>query len=71
MPKVIENDHCIISDLKNMYRLLNPISNGLGMLIQEIEDHIKQIGLEAISSLKGDNVSRGTVHVRIWIFCFL
>lgn len=47
----------VISDLSNMYRLLSPISDGLGVLVQEVEEHIKQIGLDAISSLRGDNVS--------------
>ena len=46
-----------VSDLQNMYRLLSPIHNGLGILIQEVEDHIKEIGLSAVKSLKGENVS--------------
>ena len=40
-----------------MYKLLKPIHGGLGVLIQEVEGHIKQTGLEAVKSLKGDNVS--------------
>nr|XP_022308592.1 cullin-2-like [Crassostrea virginica] len=43
-------------DLSNMYKLLKPIHGGLGVLIQEVEGHIKQTGLEAVKSLKGDNV---------------
>ena len=39
-------------DLSNMYRLLNPIHNGLGVLVQEVEEHIKQTGLDAVKSLK-------------------
>ena len=45
------------TDLQNMYRLLSPIQSGLGVLIQEVEDHIREIGLSAVKSLKGDNVS--------------
>ena len=52
----------LISDLANMYRLLNPIHGALGVLIQEVEDHIKQVGLEAVADLKGDSVSTCTVN---------
>ena len=45
-----------------MYRLLNPIHGALGVLIQEVEDHIKQVGLEAVADLKGDSVSTLTVN---------
>lgn len=41
-----------------MYKLLKPIHGGLGVLIQEVEGHIKQTGMEAVRSLKGDNVSQ-------------
>ena len=47
----------MFSDLSNMYQLLSPIHNGLGELIKEVENHIKQMGLDAVTSLKGDNVS--------------
>lgn len=47
-----------VADLQNMYRLLCPIQSGLGVLIQEVEDHIRDIGLSAVKSLKGENVSR-------------
>lgn len=43
-------------DLQNMYTLLKPIHNGLGMLIQEVQDHIKTKGLESITNLKGENI---------------
>ncbi|XP_067649383.1 cullin-2-like [Haliotis asinina] len=43
-------------DLTHMYSLLKPIQSGLGVLMQEVEDHIKQTGLEAVRSLKGENV---------------
>lgn len=47
-----------LADLSNMYKLLKPIHGGLGVLIQEVEGHIKQTGMEAVRSLKGDNVSQ-------------
>ncbi|XP_041365909.1 cullin-2-like [Gigantopelta aegis] len=43
-------------DLNNMYKLLKPIHSGLGVLIQEVENHIRQSGLEAVKNLKGDNI---------------
>jgi len=43
-------------DLGNMYTLLRPIHSGLTILIQEVEEHIKNKGLDAISGLKGDNI---------------
>ncbi len=46
-----------VSDLANMYTLLSPIHNGLGVLIQEVEEHIKQMGMDAVKALKGENVS--------------
>ena len=45
-----------------MYQLLTPIHNGLGVLIQEIEDHIKQIGIEAVKQLKNDSVSTDSLN---------
>lgn len=47
-----------LADLSNMYKLLKPIHGGLGVLIQDVEGHIKQTGMEAVKSLKGDNVSK-------------
>ena len=47
----------IISDLMNMYRLLQPIHSGLSVLVAEVETHIRQMGLNAVSSLTGENVS--------------
>lgn len=44
-------------DLKNMYTLLKPIPDALKMLIQIFLDHIKNEGIETISTLKGENVS--------------
>lgn len=43
-------------DLQNMYTLLKPIHNGLGVLILEVQEHVKTKGLEAITNLKGENV---------------
>lgn len=43
-------------DLHNMYILLKPISEGLKTLIQAFLDHIKNEGIETISTLKGDTV---------------
>ena len=51
-------------DLGNMYRLLHPLHNGLCVLIQEVESHIKQTCLEAVQGLQGENVSRSTL-----LFC--
>ena len=50
-------------DLGNMYRLLNPLHNGLCVLIQEVESHIKQTCLEAVQGLQGENVSSSTSHL--------
>lgn len=44
-------------DLHNMYVLLKPIPDGLKTLIQAFLDHIKNEGIETISTLKGDTVS--------------
>ncbi|KAL3832004.1 hypothetical protein ACJMK2_023688 [Sinanodonta woodiana] len=43
-------------DLSNMFKLLKPIHGGLGVLIEEVEGHIRAVGLEAVKNLKGDNV---------------
>ena len=40
-----------------MYTLLKPIHGGLALLVQEVEEHIKTMGMEAVRNLKGDNVS--------------
>lgn len=45
------------NDLKNMYTLLKPIPEALKSLIQAFLDHIKNEGIETISTLKGENVS--------------
>ncbi|XP_077979355.1 cullin-2-like [Glandiceps talaboti] len=43
-------------DMQRLFKLLQPIQNGLGEMIQELEKHIKDTGLEAICNLRGDNV---------------
>ena len=44
-------------DLKNLYILLKPITDGLKDLIQYLLDHIKNEGNETVVSLKGENVN--------------
>ena len=57
--RIVQNGCNIFSDLSNMYRLLNPIQNGLCVLIQEVEDHIKHTGLDAVKALKsGEKVDK-------------
>lgn len=54
-------------DLANMYRLLKPISGAQQILLDEVQNHIKQQGLEAISGLKGETVRRrieSTFHTK-------
>lgn len=53
-PEMVQNEK--LQDLENMYKLLKPIHGGLQLLIQEVEEHIKSVGLEAVKNLKGDNV---------------
>ncbi|ELT99573.1 hypothetical protein CAPTEDRAFT_175514 [Capitella teleta] len=43
-------------DMSNLYRLLCPISKGLDIFVQDVKEHIKQEGLTAVASLKGDSV---------------
>lgn len=44
-------------DLANMYTLLKAVSGGLIVLISHVREHIKQQGLEAVTGLRGENVS--------------
>ena len=46
------------SDLRNMYKLLKPFPNGLTLMVEEVQNHIARIGLEAVNGLKGDNVKK-------------
>ncbi|ESP02261.1 hypothetical protein LOTGIDRAFT_207667 [Lottia gigantea] len=43
-------------DLTNMYMLLRPIQSGLGVLVEQVEEFIKQTGLDAVLNVKGDNI---------------
>lgn len=50
-------------DLCNMYTLLKPVPDGLKTLIQVFLDHIKNEGVETVSTLKGENVRTGFVFI--------
>jgi hypothetical protein len=39
-----------------MYKLLKPFPNGLTVMVNEYQNHIERIGLEAVKELKGENV---------------
>lgn len=45
-------------DLHNMYTLLKPIDSGLPVLVKQVQQHIASIGLQAVTSLSGDNVAQ-------------
>ena len=55
---------CGVADLANMFRLLSPIHNGLTVLVDEVQQHIRTVSLDAVQSLKGNNVST-SVGLRI------
>ena len=40
-----------------MYKLLKPFPNGLTVMVEEVQNHIARIGLEAVNGLKGDSVN--------------
>lgn len=44
------------SDLANLYRLLRPISGAQTVLLEEVQSHIREAGMKAISDLKGENI---------------
>lgn len=44
------------NDLRNLYSLLKPISSGLNVLIQEVQSHMMNRGMESVTNLKGDNI---------------
>ena len=44
------------ADLANLYRLLKPISGALAVLVEEVQHHIKQAGMESIAGMKGESV---------------
>eukprot|EP00096_Caligus_rogercresseyi_P010960 TRINITY_DN415_c0_g1_i2.p1 TRINITY_DN415_c0_g1~~TRINITY_DN415_c0_g1_i2.p1 ORF type:complete len:751 (-),score=90.94 TRINITY_DN415_c0_g1_i2:275-2527(-) len=49
-------------DLNNMYRLLKSISGAQDVLLEEIQNHIKNQGLKAISNLKGHSIAKDFVE---------
>lgn len=59
-------------DLKNMYTLLKPIPDALKNLIQIFLDHIKNEGIETISTLTGENVNLLAIDLlnRIYMILF-
>lgn len=48
-------------DLSLLYPLLRPLPSGLTTLVQKFTEHITQQGLQAISSLQGENVRNMTI----------
>jgi len=46
------------TDLANLYRLLKPINGAQQVLLEEVQGHIKQAGMEAIAHIKGE-----TMHI--------
>ncbi len=55
-------------DLKNMYKLLKPITNGLSVLVKEFEIFVKQTGLAGVENLKGDNVPQQFVENVLFVY---
>ncbi|RWS21681.1 cullin-2-like protein, partial [Leptotrombidium deliense] len=49
-------------DLQNMYKLLKPVEAGLPTLVKEVQEHITQIGLNAVTSLDGENIAQAFVE---------
>lgn len=43
-------------DLGNMYKLLKTVHGGVSVMVKQLQEHIKQKGLQATNNLKGDNV---------------
>ena len=61
--------HClsvnaVSTDLANMYKLLQPLHQGLVVLLENMEEHIKTTGLDAVRNLKQDSVSALWVTLR-------
>jgi len=44
------------SDLANLYRLLKPISGAQAVLLEEVQGHIRQAGMESIADVKGETM---------------
>ena len=49
--------NAVSTDLANMYKLLQPLHQGLVVLLENMEEHIKTTGLDAVRNLKQDSVS--------------
>jgi len=47
---------CMSLDLAHMYQLLSPIQNGLTVLVQELEEFIKQTAIDTVRPLLTNNV---------------
>lgn len=58
-------------DLKNLYTLLKPISEGLKELIQFLLDQIKNEGTESVMNLKGENVRISSLSIQMKISIFI
>ena len=54
MKHLMNVDVFLSPDLTNLYILLKPIHKGMEVLVREVENHIKQQGMEAVASLKND-----------------
>lgn len=52
-------------DLANMYKLLGPIHHGLAVLVQEMEDYIRQTALDAVRPLLNSNLSTQFVETML------
>lgn len=44
-------------DLVNMYQLLRAVSGGMQVLVSHVMNHVKHQGLEAVTGLRGENVT--------------
>lgn len=44
-------------DLGNMYILLRTVPGGVTCLVKNLQEHIRQKGLQAVNNLRGDNVN--------------
>lgn len=60
----------MIADMANMYTLLRAVSSGLPHMIQELQNHIHDEGLRAVSNLSQENVSISLIVLTSssWLF---
>ena len=42
--------------MANLYRLLKPISGAQAVLLEEVQGHIRQAGMESIADVKGETM---------------